>query len=91
MPWGGGPPEPLRSCWVPQSRHSRYRLPSDPRRRCQRWSRSLHRQGLAIAASWALSRTGSMRTAVGPMRNNTVVLRQAYPDGRSGSAIRQSG
>jgi hypothetical protein len=58
MPWGGGPPEPLRSCWVPQSRHSRYRLPSGPRRRCQRWSRSLHRQGLAIAASWAMSRSG---------------------------------
>jgi hypothetical protein len=67
---GAGPPEPLRSCWVPQSRHSRHRLPSGPRRRCQRWSRSLHRQGLAIAASWAMSRTGSMRTAVGPMRKN---------------------
>jgi hypothetical protein len=58
MPWGGGPPVPLRSCWVPQSRHSRYRLPSGPRRRCQRWSRSLHRQGLAIAASLAMSRGG---------------------------------
>ena len=52
-PGGGGPPVPLRSCCVPQSRHSRYRLPSGPRRRCQRWSRSLHRQGLAIAAPLA--------------------------------------
>jgi mannose-6-phosphate isomerase-like protein (cupin superfamily) len=36
---------------TPQPRHSRYRWPFVPRRRCQRWSRSLHRQGLAIAAS----------------------------------------
>ena len=67
MPGGGGPPVPLRSCCFPQPRHSRYRLPSGPRRRCQRWSPSLHRQGLAIVASLAMSRTGSMRATVGPM------------------------
>jgi hypothetical protein len=45
--------------------------------------------GLGLAASWAMSRTGSMRTAVGSMRKNTVVLRVAYPDRKSESAARQ--
>ena len=43
----------------PQPRHSRYHWPFAPRRRCQRWSRSLHRQGLAIAASSGIGHTGS--------------------------------
>jgi hypothetical protein len=42
---------------------------------------------LAIAASLAVSRSGSMSTAVGPIRKSAVVLRLAYPDGRSGSAF----
>jgi hypothetical protein len=75
MPWGGGPPVPLRSCCFPQLRHSRYRLPSGPRRRCQRWSPSLHRQDLAIAASLAMSRIDSMRATVGPMRASPVQAR----------------
>jgi single stranded DNA-binding protein len=58
---GGGP-----SLWrsincVPQAWHSRYHWPSGPRMRCQRWSRSLHRQGLAIAVSLGIGHTGSSR------------------------------
>src|SRR5215218_2449092 len=80
MPGGGGPPVPLRSCCLPQPRHSRYRLPSGPRRRCQRWSPSRHRQGLAIVASLAMSRTGSMRATVGRCERALRSVLVAYLD-----------
>jgi hypothetical protein len=45
----------------PQPRHSRYQSPYGLRRRCQRWSRSRQRQGLAITASLCMHRAGSVR------------------------------
>jgi single-strand DNA-binding protein len=56
-----GPPLLLVSSCFPHSRHSRYQPPWGLRRRCQRWIRSLQRQGFAMAASLGLSRAGSLR------------------------------
>jgi hypothetical protein len=53
----GGLPLTLR-CF-PHSRHSRYQPPSGFRRRCQWWSPSLHRQGLAVGASLGMGHTDS--------------------------------
>ena len=60
-----GPPLLLVSSCFPQPRHSRYQLPWGLRRRCQRWSPTLHRQGLAIAASLGIGHTGSPSQTLG--------------------------
>jgi Single-strand binding protein family len=66
-----GPPLLLVSFCFPQSRHSRYQPPWGLRRRCQRWSRTLHRQGLAIVASLGIGHTGSMRRPYVQTREST--------------------
>jgi hypothetical protein len=60
-----GPPLLLVSSCFPQPRHWRYQPPWGLRRRCQRWSRSLHRQGLAIVASLGIGHTGSPSQTLG--------------------------
>ena len=71
----------------PQPRHSRYHWPFAPRRRCQRWSRSLHRQGLAIVASLGIGHTGSMRRPYVQRRENTPLVLLAHRDPRLIPAI----
>jgi hypothetical protein len=55
--YAAGPvPHRWRRVPFPHSRHSRYQPPCGLRMRCQRWSPTLQRQGLAIAASLFMSR-----------------------------------
>jgi hypothetical protein len=73
---------PRRGLHCPCRARSRYRPPYGPWRRCQRWSPSVHRQGLAIAASLAMSRSGSMRATAGRCERAPFRL-AAYLDPRS--------
>jgi hypothetical protein len=57
---GGTCPPPLETRSFPHSRHSRYQPPCGLRMRCQRWSPTLQRQGLAMATSLFISRAGSV-------------------------------
>jgi hypothetical protein len=85
---GGTCPPPLETRCFPHPRHSRYQPPSGLRSRCQRCRPMRHSQGLVIAASLEVSRSGSVKAIQRvQMRESTPLLLLAYRDPRLLPAI----